>query len=221
MYPTSNQMPSFGTAPPPPEHFDAAQPAPPPPYHQTQPMSREEQYRNIIHKYEISQEYSDILQKLRDFKIVFIFDDSGSMSSTLSESPLNEINKNSMLKATRWDELQYFANISVEIASFFNNESNSGTDVYFLNKPPIKNIVSVDAFMHHLRQLKPNGYTPLNKIFNLALNENMSAIKERKLVIIILTDGEPSDDYGRTDIKGFKNSLLARNPMNKIFVNIM
>ena len=192
----SNQMPGFGTAPPPPENY-GQQPPPPPPYHQTQPLSREEQYQNIIHKYEISQEYSGILQKLRDFKIVFIFDDSGSMNSTLNESPLNEMNKNSMLKATRWDELQYFANISIEIAGFFNNESNSGTDVYFLNKPPIKNIVSVDAFMHHLKQLKPNGYTPLNKVFNLALNDNTSAIKERKLLIIILTDGEPSDDYGK------------------------
>jgi hypothetical protein len=193
MYPNMNQaqqMPDFSSAPPQ-EHFA---PAPPPPYHQTQPMSREEQYRNIIHKYEISQEYSDILQKLRDFKIVFIFDDSGSMNSTLNDSPLNEMNRNSMLKATRWDELQYFAKISVEIASFFNNETNSGTDVYFLNKPPIKNITSVDAFIHHLKQLKPNGYTPLNKIFNLALNDNMDAIKERKLLLIILTDGEPSDD---------------------------
>jgi hypothetical protein len=124
MYPNMNQsqqMPDFSSAPPPQENFA---PAPPPPYHQTQPMSREEQYRNIIYKYEISQEYSDILQKLRDFKIVFIFDDSGSMNSTLNDSPLNEMNRNSMLKATRWDELQYFAKISVEIASFFNNETS-------------------------------------------------------------------------------------------------
>ena len=79
----------------------------------------------------------------------------------------------------------------MDYLTFFNNEINDGTDVYFLNKPPVKNIRSSEAFLHHLRQLKPNGYTPLNKIFNLALNENMSAIKERKLLVIILTDGEP------------------------------
>ena len=215
----SNQMPGFSTQMPQ-QHVNPN--APPPAYTPVQPiLSREEIFRNIMMKYEISVEYSNLLQKLRDFKIVFIFDDSGSMSSTLNESPLNEINKNSMLKATRWDELQYFANISIEIANFFNNESSQGTDVYFLNKPPVKNVTNVDQFMYHLKQLKPNGYTPLNKIFNLALNENMNAIKERKLLIIILTDGEPSDDYGRTDIKSFKNSLLARNPMNKIFVNII
>ena len=108
----------------------------------------------------------------------------------------------------------------VGIAAFFNNEINEETDVYFLNKPPIKNIVSVDAFMHHLRQLKPNGYTPLNKIFNLALNENMNAIKERKLLIIILTDGEPSDDYGRTDIKGFKIKQKLFSRWRLIFLSV-
>ena len=180
---------------------------PPPAYFPpSQTLSKEELFRNIILKYEISQEYAGRLQQLRDCKIVFIFDDSSSMSSTLSDSPLNEINRNSMLKATRWDELQYFANISVEIAAFFNNEINEGTDVYFLNKPPIKNIRSAESFMHHLRQLKPNGYTPLTKIFNLALNENMNVIKERKLLLIILTDGEPSDDYGKF--------ILKRNKLN-------
>ena len=192
--------------------------APPPPYSPMQTgLSREETFRSIMMKYEISQEYSALLQKLTGFKIAFIFDDSGSMNSTLNESPLNEMNKNSMVKATRWDELQYFANISLEIANFFNN----GTDVYFLNKPPIKNIADVSQFMHHLKQLKPNGYTPLNKVFNVVLNDNMDSIRERKLLIIILTDGEPSDDFGRTDIKSFKASLQSRTPMNKIFVNII
>ena len=158
---------------------------------QAQLLNKEDIFRNLILKYEISQEFAVRLQQLRDCKIVFIFDDSSSMNATLSESPLNEMNRNSMLKATRWDELQYFASIGIEIANFFNNEIDTGTDVYFLNKPPVKNIRSSDAFLHHLKQLKPNGYTPLNKIFNLALNENMNAIKERKLLVIILTDGEP------------------------------
>jgi uncharacterized protein YegL len=180
----------------PPQDSTLYQDAPPPPY--SQPLSKEEQFRNIILKYEISQDYAQRLQKLRDCKVIFIFDDSSSMNATLNESPLNEMNRTSMLKATRWDELQYFASISIEIAAFFNNEINTGTDVYFLNKPPVRNIRSGESFMHHLKSLKPNGYTPLNKVFNLALNENLNAIRERKLLVIILTDGEPSDDYGKS-----------------------
>jgi hypothetical protein len=181
---------------PPPQ--DSTIDQPPPYYPQSQPLSKEEQFRNIILKYEISHDYAQRLQKLRDCKVIFIFDDSSSMNATLNESPLNEMNRNSMLKATRWDELQYYASISIEIATFFNNEINEGTDVYFLNKPPVKNIRSTESFMHHLKPLKPNGFTPLNKVFNLALNENLNAIRERKLLVIILTDGEPSDDYGKS-----------------------
>jgi uncharacterized protein with von Willebrand factor type A (vWA) domain len=75
------------------------------------------------------------------------------------------------------------------------NDAAAGTDVYFLNKPPVKNICDVDRFISYLRQLTPNGYTPLNKVFNLVLNDNVNTIKEKKLLIIILTDGEPSGKH--------------------------
>ena len=52
-------------------------------------LSREDRYRAIINKYEITEQFSAKLQMLNSFKIVFVFDDSGSMSSTLNESPLN------------------------------------------------------------------------------------------------------------------------------------
>ena len=153
-------------------------------------LSREEVYKRIVTKYEISQEYSARLQKLTGCKIVFIFDDSSSMNTVLNESPLNDMNRDRLLKATRWEELQYFASISIEIANLFNDS----TDVYFLNKPPIRNINNIDYLLNFLKQNKPNGYTPLNKIFNQVLNENINYIREKKLLIIILTDGEPTDD---------------------------
>jgi hypothetical protein len=33
---------------------------------------------------------------------------------------------------------------------------------------------------------------------------------ERKLLVIIATDGEPTDDFGKQDIAGFKTALLSR-----------
>lgn len=104
--------------------------APPPPYNdpwvgdnhvETQPhILREDKFRSIINKHEISLDFAQRIQKLQGFKIAFIFDDSGSMNSTLSESPLN--NNNTLMRATRWDELKYFATISIEIASLFDTE---------------------------------------------------------------------------------------------------
>ena len=56
----------------------------PPHEPQTQAV-RDEKFQNIVNKYEIRQEYADILQQLQGFKITFIFDDSGSMNSVLNE----------------------------------------------------------------------------------------------------------------------------------------
>ena len=75
----------------------------PPPYHPrevVEPQSqalRDEKFQSIVNKYEIRLEYANILQQLQGFKIVFIFDDSGSMNSVLNESPLND-NKIGFLK---------------------------------------------------------------------------------------------------------------------------
>jgi hypothetical protein len=85
-------------------------------------LSTEEKYREIVNKHEINIEYAKRLNLLQGYKIVFIFDDSGSMNTPLSESPLNK--QNTLLKATRWDELQYFAKISVEIATLFDPEGS-------------------------------------------------------------------------------------------------
>lgn len=72
-------------------------------------------FQNIINKYGIRDVFAKRLEQLKSFKIVYIFDDSGSMNSQLADSPLNRPN----YLATRWEELKSFANISVEIASYF------------------------------------------------------------------------------------------------------
>ena len=72
-------------------------------------------YQNMINKFGIRETFAVRLGQLKEYKIAYIFDDSGSMNSQLADSPLN----GSTYLATRWDELKYFANISIEITSFF------------------------------------------------------------------------------------------------------
>jgi hypothetical protein len=88
------------------------------------------------------------------------------MKSELQESPLNV--QGNLPNVTRWDELQYFANISIEIASVFDE---NGCDVHFLNKGSYRNITNA-AQLISVFQEEPNGYTPLNKIFKKVLSEN-------------------------------------------------
>jgi hypothetical protein len=196
---------------------------PPPPYNQFSPQSsfsststavapmtsnesltREERYRDIINRHEISLYYSQKLQSLCLFKIVFIFDDSGSMNTSLNESPLNS----SSFKATRWDELQYFSKISIELANIFNE---NGSDVYFLNRPVVRNIRSTDQLMPYF-QSRPAGFTPLTRVLKNVLNDNSAHfLQEGKLLIVIITDGEPTDENGKVDIRDFKRALKDRH----------
>ena len=106
------------------------------------------------------------MQLLQGFKVVFIFDDSGSMKATLDDSPLNK--PASLLKATRWDELKYFADISLEIAAVFDA---SGSDVHFLNKGLFERVQHAHDLQAQFQQ-GPNGYTPLTDTFNAVLSQN-------------------------------------------------
>ena len=59
----------------------------------------------------------------------------------------------------------------------------------------------------------PGGYTPIPHVLGTVLNNNRPEfLGEKKLLIIIVTDGEPTDDQGRADIAGLRNALLARGP---------
>lgn len=169
-------------------------------------LTFEQKFHEIIQKYEISHYFASKLQLLRNFKIAFIFDDSGSMNTILHDSPLNR--NNNLIKATRWDELQYFANISIEIASIFNPEE--GCDVYFLNRfpSPVRRIVNVNQLSEYFKA-KPQGFTPLTQTLYKVLNDNAQS-DERKLLVIICTDGEPTDSAGRVNISEFKQSLMTR-----------
>ena len=149
-----------------------------------------QKYNEIIRKHNISSFFSHKLKCLHTFKIVFILDDSGSMNKVLEDSPLNKGN----LKATRWNELQEFARISIEIANFFNPE---GCDIYFLNRPMAKSIHMADEISSHFVD-KPSGFTPITKIFSTVLKNNTaSVLADKKLLIVIVTDGEPTDNEGK------------------------
>lgn len=177
------------------------------------PATKEQMLMYVLKKHEISPDFSVRLQKhLALSKIVFVFDDSGSMNATLSDSPLNT----GVCQAQRWDELKTFAGIAVEIASVFNPE---GTDVYFLNRPAARNVRTYTDLQPYF-QAMPNGFTPITRILvDVLRDNNQQKLGERKLLIVIVTDGEPTDDSGRKDIPAFRN-VLQNRPAN-VFTSIV
>ena len=67
---------------------------------------------------------------------------------------------------------------------------------------------------------RPQGLTPLPRVLNRVLNDFSSiSINEKKLLIIIATDGEPTDDEGRTAIPQFKQALQRRT--QKMFTTVV
>jgi hypothetical protein len=88
------------------------------------------------------------------------------MKSSLEDSPLNR--PGNLLNASRWDELKYFANISIEIAAIF---EQNGCDVHFLNKGPFTRITSASQ-LNYLFEQGPNGYTPLTDTLTAVLVQN-------------------------------------------------
>ncbi|CAF3434152.1 unnamed protein product [Rotaria sp. Silwood2] len=60
------------------------------------------------------------------------------------------------------------------------------------------------------------------RIFRQVLQEKHLEVQECKLIILIATDGIPTNDSGQQDIKTFEHALRhERNPINRIPVVII
>ena len=146
-------------------------------------------FKEIMQKHRISSFFAKKLKNLNTFKIVFILDDSGSMNTVLDESPLNK----NQFKATRWDELQEFIKISIEIANTVNPE---GCDVYFLNRRMVKSVKKPEEITSSFKR-SPSGFTPITKRLTTVLRSNMpNVLNDKKLLVVIVTDGEPTSPEG-------------------------
>lgn len=186
---------------------------PPPPVYDE--AAKKARLKNIAQRFEICDEFAQYLTQLEGKEIVCLFDDSGSMNAGVDEQSGDPFRTSQ----TRWSELKAKAGIIIDIASAFDP---TGVDVYFLNRPPLRNIVCSEQLVNSPQFINPpSGGTPLAKVLKSILQEKVTEIKERTLVILIATDGLPTNDAGNTDVQGFKDVLNSRNPLSKIFVTIM
>jgi hypothetical protein len=93
-------------------------------------------FDSIIRKHEINPCNAIRLRQLEGFEIVIICDDSGSMSNPVSNPSIT--NHNNL--PSRWDELKSVVSSVIEIAGVLDK---TGVDIYFLNRPGIKNVTDV------------------------------------------------------------------------------
>ena len=237
------QPPLYGAAPqfsaPPGGYYDAAAAMPPqlPPQHQQPPPqhnpaaalppnmfavadARMEKLKRLAAQFEINPEWVKRLRALENFGIVMICDDSGSMNTAVDTpartaaggAPADPYGR----VRTRWIEMCETASVVCELGTALND---GGVDVYFLNRPPALGVTSASQLQQHFTYAPPQGYTPLTSRFQYVLQQKREVLRERNLLVLIATDGEPTDEAGTKDIPAFLQAIKARP--NTCFVQIM
>ncbi|CAF1587864.1 unnamed protein product [Adineta steineri] len=179
---------------------------------------RLEKFKDIIIRYDINYDFAFHLRALEGFEIVLILDDSSSMSTPVIDRNQQGISPFSRLP-TRWDELKHVVSIVVDLASTLDPD---GVDLYFLNRPPLLHITDSLQVNETFSRL-PNGPSPLTSTLKEVLNIKRSHILDRKLLILIATDGIPTDDKGQSDLIGLERVLRnERQPfIDRIYISFI
>ena len=99
------------------------------------------------------------------------------------------------------DELKQTVSIVVDLASVFDPD---GVDIYFLNREPIFHVRNSEELVP-VFAIPPSGPTPIVPVLRRVLRDKQHEIEERKLLILLATDGVPTDNQGHRDIRSFLN----------------
>jgi hypothetical protein len=168
--------------------------------------------RAVCAQHEIRPDFANKLRQLEEYEIVALFDDSGSMNTPVKKAgyqdPFAPI-------PTRWTEAQLHANITVDLAACLDPD---GIDIRFLNRQGYSH-VATSAQVSGAFAARPTGYTPLVRVIREIFAEKEAVIRERKMLLIVLTDGAPTDDRGNTQVREFMH-LIENRPKNT-FVSIV
>ncbi|CAF3453434.1 unnamed protein product [Rotaria socialis] len=175
-------------------------------------------FEHLIHKYNINADYAFRLRALEGFEIVMIIDDSTSMRTPTIDKNRQDLSAFGQLP-TRWDELKHVVSIVVDLASALDPD---GIDIFFLNRQPLLHVFDSAQLDETFSQL-PDGPTPITRLLSYVLNLKRSHANDRKLLILIATDGVPTDENGKNDLDGLEKVLrYERYPsIDRIFVTFI
>ncbi len=157
----------------------------------TNPAEQDKQAKiaELCARLDISYPFQSSLYSLNEQHIICICDDSGSMKSSTDKHG-----------TTRWAELKHAVSTILDIALIFDP---LGMDLHFLNRESIYNIKSTGQL--NTFNMLPAGGTPL--VGKLAdISRRYAGTRYSKL-LIVATDGEPTDDD--INYSGFKSVIRS------------
>jgi uncharacterized protein YegL len=134
---------------------------------------------------------SDPYAFLRSFDTVFLIDDSGSMAGR------------------SWRETGKALETITPICT---QRDADGIDIYFLNHPDsslYKNITTAGTVVEIFQTVRPSGTTPTGQRLNKILKPYLQRYEKnpdstKPINVIVITDGEPSDDVESPIIQAAK-----------------
>jgi hypothetical protein len=196
------------------------------------------QLRSLLGQYEIRPDFLQRTLQLDEFEIALILDNSSSMwepsdapmpstfnlpsyaselrlgyiwGDSTSESMAKPDLSNKQLFWSRWEELKHIAKIIIPIANVFDK---SGVDLYFFARDPINNYTDASNFDALAGKPDSPTGTPLTETLHQVLADKAEMPAGKKLLIFIITDGEPNGGVYR-----FKNELLGKR--ENVYVSIL
>jgi hypothetical protein len=158
------------------------------------PSDRTVRLREFCDKHDINTMFMDHLDRLADYEVVIVADDSGSMATS---------SKVGAIRTTRWQELCRIVSILVELSVIFDS---NGVDIHFLNRPALLGVKHSDE-IHQAFVSPPCGGTPIVPV----LEHIFSTPSRLRKLVFLATDGEPTSPDGRSDIFNFHQTLIRRD----------
>ena len=172
---------------------------------------RMEKLKAFCTRHEIASSSVVKLRQLEAYDIVCVCDDSGSMNTPIDQELIDPYAK----QMTRWDELCKAMIVIIELATCLDK---SGVDIYFFNRAPLLNVTSIEQIRHYFLEL-PQGYTPTTRTLQYVFQEKAPVLAEGKLLCILATDGQPTDENGNIQLQEFVNFVKTRPP--KVHMSIV
>lgn len=169
--------------------YPSVQPVYPP------PKSKEELFQEFASKFEIRNNFDQELHTLKKFKIVFLYDDSGSMTEPAYTPEFATPGKNI---PSRFQETAEMARDILDGCCIL---SNDPVDIYFMNGIDGNGIrvkeVSNFNQIQYLFNRSPKGITPTVASLEKIIGDNQDILNgERNLLVFIATDGAPTIGLG-------------------------
>ncbi|KAJ3122664.1 hypothetical protein HK100_011892 [Physocladia obscura] len=159
-------------------------------------------FAELVERHNISDFMAEKLHKLEAFDIVIVADDTVSMQSKCMGDPRSPFNAST----THWQELKETIATIAEIATVLNN--SLGMDVYFLHRPPIRNLTGPGSGLNTAFTNQPSEHaSPLTHTLRTILREKCVGEHPKKLLILIATASHPTTPAGHPDLESLKRVL--------------